>query len=222
MLSSRRALALSLPLPFALALTACGSPSYHYVKNSDEHTYFKVPAGWHEIDEKSLNATLNETDPDSATAEVINKITWSTAFDADDDPSAGHLLGLGSDHPFVYATVRRLSDAEQGAVSLNQLRDIFLPVTEGSRQAAAQNGSGLRGFELLRDDILTPGHGIRGIRATYNYSAALGGLQTFDLTAYTSDDGRLFWMVIRCSAKCFKDRKSELDAIAASFTVRNS
>ncbi|GAA3216151.1 hypothetical protein [Actinocorallia longicatena] len=220
--SARRALALALLSPLALTLSACGDPSYHYVKNSGDKTYFRVPAEWHEIDEKSLNSALNDTDPDSATAEVIDKITWSVAYDADAKPSAAHLLGLGSDQPFVYATVRRLTDPEQGTISLNHLRDLFLPVTETSRQTASDNGTGLRGFELLRDELLTPGHGVRGVRTTYNYSAALGGLQTFDLTAYASDDGHLYWMIVRCSAKCFKDRKSELDAIAESFTVRNT
>lgn len=214
-----RALILSM-IPLALSLTACGDPSYHYVKNSDDKTYFKVPADWHKVDEKALNNALNSTDPDSATAAVIEKITWSVAYDADSKPSANHLLGLGSDQPFVYVTVRKLSPDEQGAVSLNHLRDLFLPVTEGGRQNAEQTGSGLQGFELLRDEVLAPGNGVRGVRTTYNYSAALGGLQTFDLTAYTSDDGHLYWMVVRCSAKCFKERSGELNAIATSFTVR--
>lgn len=218
--SARRAFALTLLLPLALPLSACGAPSYHYVKNSSDQTYFKVPAQWHEIDEKALHTALSDVDPDSATSEAIDKITWSVAYDADADPSASHLLGLGSDQPFVFATVRRLTDTEQGAISLNLLRDLFLPVTESARQKASESGTGLSGFELLRDDVLTPGDGIRGVRTTYSYSASLSGLQTFDLTAYTSDDGQLYWMVIRCSAKCFKDRKSELDAIAESFTVR--
>jgi len=218
--SPRGALAFLL-LPLALLLSGCGSPSYHYVKNSEDKTYFKVPAAWHRIDEKALNTALNSVDPNSATAEMIDKITWSVAYDADTKPSASHLLGLGSDQPFVYATVRKLSADEVGAISLNQLRDIFLPVTETARKTAADNGSQLQGFELLRDDLLTPGHGVRGVHTTYSYSASISGLQTFDLTAYTSDDGRLFWMVVRCSAKCFKERSSELDAISKSFTVRN-
>ncbi|MEO5878062.1 MAG: hypothetical protein ABIS86_18955 [Streptosporangiaceae bacterium] len=210
-------------LPSALLLTACGSPSYHYVKNSGDRTYFKVPADWHRIDDKSLTTALNPTvDPASATAAVLDKATWSAAFDADDEPSASHLFGIGNDQPFVYATVSRMTRDEAGALSLNQLRDLFLPVTEAARKTATDRGVELQGFELLRDDLLTPGHGVRGVHTTYNYVVSIGALQTFDLTAYASDDGRLFWMVVRCSARCFKDRSSELDTIATSFTVRNT
>jgi hypothetical protein len=202
------------------ALAACGSPQYTYVKNSGEKTYFKVPAGWHKIDQATLDRVLTSEDPDSASAEVRKKISWSIAYDAATDPSANHLLGTGSSQPFVYATIRQLSDSERGVISLNHLRDIFLPVTDQARQTAASQGAPFDDFELLRDQELTPGGGIRGVRETYNYTVPLGGLQTFDLTAYLSDDGHMFLMIVRCTAKCFKQRSGELESIIKSFTVR--
>ncbi|GAB2818968.1 hypothetical protein GCM10022221_16190 [Actinocorallia aurea] len=202
-------------------LAACGAPSYHYVKNSEDKTYFKVPATWHRIEEQPLNLVVGGADADSATAARVNATSWSVGFDADGDPSAGHLVDSGSDAPFVYANVRPLSEEQRGVISLNMLRDLFLPVTETSRTAAEQGGNGLPGFELLRDEILTPGEGLRGVRVVYSYDFTLGLRQTFDQTAYTSDDGRLFWLVIRCSARCFSERADELDSIATSFTVRN-
>jgi hypothetical protein len=204
-----------------MALSACGSPGYHYVKNSGEKTYFKVPAEWRKIDQKALDTTLSNDDPDSASARLRPKLTWSVAYDADSDPDPTHLYGLGSDKPFVYALIRPLSTAERDAVSLNQLRDSFLPVTTESRQALAEQGSPLTDFELLRDDELKPGGGLRGVRTTYNYMLpTLPILQTFDVTSYSSDEGRLYVLVIRCSAHCYQERKGELDSVARSFTVR--
>lgn len=204
-----------------MTLSACGSPGYHYVKNSAEKTYFKVPSEWRKIDQKALDAALTNEDPDSASARLRPKLTWSIAYDADPSPEPDHLYGLGSDKPFVYAVIRPLTSEERGAISLNQLRDTFLPVTAESRQSLLEQGSPLTGFELLRDDELKPGHGLRGVRTTYNYMLpTLPILQTFDVTSYSSDEGRLYVLVIRCSAHCYQERRGELDSVARSFTVR--
>jgi hypothetical protein len=40
----------------ALGLSACGAPSYTYVADSSAQTYYKVPYGWHQISQQSLNA----------------------------------------------------------------------------------------------------------------------------------------------------------------------
>ena len=43
-------------LALAVAGAACSSSGYHYVKNSDDRTYFKVPDGWKLYDEDELTA----------------------------------------------------------------------------------------------------------------------------------------------------------------------
>lgn len=211
--------ALVTALPAASA--GCGASEYTYVKNSEAKTYFKVPAEWRRIDQAALEAALVDADPDSATAELNRRLTWSVAFDAEDPPDPYHLYGMGGDQPFVYALVRRLTDEQHGMISLNVMRDVFLPVTEEARTAAAERGTTFTGFELLRDDTLKPGDGLRGVRVTYNYQVPpLGMLQTFDVTSYASDEGRLYVLVLRCSARCYKERRGEFDSIAESFTVR--
>ncbi|WP_395107439.1 hypothetical protein [Actinomadura sp. SCN-SB] len=214
------------PLAFAavlpLALSGCGSPDYHYVKNSEQKTYFKVPSEWHRIDQRTLDGILSADDPDSAAARARPRLVWSVAYDAHEVPHPTHLYGVASDQPFVWAVVRPLSKKEQDAVSLDMLRDTFLPVTENGRAELAQRGGQLAGFELTRDQVLTPGGGLRGVRTTFNYRLPTSpDLQTFDVTAYVSDAGRLYVMVLRCSTRCFHQRAAELDAIARSFTVRN-
>jgi hypothetical protein len=206
-------------------LASCGSSHYTYVKNSSLKTYFKVPAGWSEINQsgmKDVDASLNGVDPDSGMASLLKKISWSVGYDAADPAEPIHLLSIDSARPFVYASIQAMTPKEANATSYDTLRNNFLPVTDEAREYADQQGRLFPGFELLYDKVLTPGHGMRGVRTVYNYKfSQLAPLQTIDVTAYASDDGIMYRLIIRCSARCYQDRKSELDTIATSFTVRS-
>jgi hypothetical protein len=204
------------------ALLACGSPQYTYVKNSGDQTYFKVPTTWHKIDAKPIDPAVTGDSPDSAISR--SRGMWSVAYDADAHPTADHLLTLISEEPIVYAGVYQLTKDEHDAYSLNQLRDSFLPVTDSARQLASQRAQGapLPRLELLYDQELTPGDGIRGVREVYNYDLPIGGVQTFDLTAYLSDRGQVYVLLLHCSARCYRSRAKEINSVAMSFTVRKT
>jgi hypothetical protein len=205
---------------FAVALAGCGEPAYTYIKNSGDHTYFKVPRNWHQVNRDELDDPFSSADPDSAQKQLEKRLIWSIAYDAAPIPAAAHMFS-SSDQPFVYSSVRPLTQSQQGGVSFDTLRNLVLPVTDARRQAAAQAGFNVDSFELLRDDVLTPGKGIRGIRVVYNYQFQ-GVLDTFDQTAYVNDAAsRMYFLLIRCSARCYRQRTAELDGIATSFTVRS-
>jgi hypothetical protein len=203
---------------------ACGAPEFTYVKNSGKKTYFKVPHDWHQIGTSSLDDLLSGTNPDSAAASVRQQSWWSVAYDASTDPAPEHLVTNGeTDAPIVYARIASLSTTQQNEVSLDLLRNIFLPVTDDARQAAAASSSQLTGFELVHDEVLTPSSGLHGVRVIYDYELANGVLHTFDQTALVNNDGsKLYLLIIRCSTSCYRQRSSELDTIAKSFTVRSS
>ena len=100
--------------------------------------------------------------------------------------------------PTVFARVSQLSPEQLSQVSLDSLRNLFLPVSSARQQAAA-SGQAFEGFELIRDDVLTS-DGLRGVRSTYNYEIS-GGLQTFDLSAFVNDEnGKVYMLLVRCSA----------------------
>jgi len=203
-------------------LGACGTPEFTYVKNSERKTYFKVPHHWHETGTEALDDRLSGVNPDSAAKQLRQQSWWSVAYDASADPASEHLItGRATDQPIVYARVAQLSPAQQNMVSLDLLRDVFLPVTDAARQEAAAT-SQLTGFELLRDDVLTPAGGLHGVRVVYDYELADGVLHTFDQTALVNTDGStLYLLIIRCSTSCYRERSDELDTIATSFTVRS-
>ena len=200
----------------------CGAPEFTYVKNSGQKTYFKVPHDWHAIGTRSLDDVLSDTNPDSATTKLRQQLWWSVAYDASADPTPDHLLtNEVTNQPIVYARVAQLTEAQQNAVSLDMLRDAFLPVTDDAREAAAATIP-LTGFELVHDEVLTPSSGLHGVRVIYDYELADGVLHTFDQTALVNNDGsKVYLLIIRCSTTCYRERSSELDTIAKSFTVRS-
>lgn len=202
--------------------TGCAAPEYTYVKNSDQKTYFKIPHEWHQIETDDLDDYLTGANPDSAASVIRQQRWWSVAYDADADPSPGHLTtSLVTDEPVVYARVAQLTEPQQNAVSLDGLRDLFLPVTADAREAAASTGQ-LTGFELLKDEVLTPDDGTHGVRVVYDYDLGQGVLHTFDLTALVNNTGdKLYLLFIRCTTSCYRERADELDTIATSFTVRS-
>ncbi|MFF5291931.1 hypothetical protein [Paractinoplanes globisporus] len=205
-----------------MVAASCAAPEYTYVKNSGQKTYFKVPHEWHETGTNSLDDMLSGTNPDSAGAAVRQQSWWSVAYDAANTPDAEHLLTNSiTDKPIVYARIAQLSESQQNAVSLDMLRDVFLPVTDDAREAAASSVD-LTGFELVHDEVLTPTSGLHGVRVVYDYELGGGVLHTFDETALVNNDNsKLYLLIIRCSTSCYRERSAELDTIATSFTVRS-
>ncbi|MGV9776338.1 hypothetical protein [Streptosporangium sp. NPDC003464] len=204
-------------------LTGCAGPEFTYVRHDDGHTYFKVPATWRKVDQRELDRATTGEDPESAAARLRRRLVWSIGYDAHAEPSAGHLLGHGTgDEPFVFAKVTTLLPEARDAVSLNGMRNSVIPVTEPLRKEYAQvPGYPLTGFELLADEVLQPGDGLRGVHVRFNYAVRGAGTQTFDLTSYLAGDGgQISTLLIRCSAGCYRRRAAEFDRIAHSFKVK--
>lgn len=203
--------------------TGCGKPEFNYVTNSDDKTYFKVPSGWAQVDGSPVDEFFIPINPESEAARNLKRLRWSTAFDAASDPTADHMISrYPTSEPVVYSLVLHLPPTLQNVVSYDFLRDFFWPVTERARAQATQAGSPLTGFELINDEILPPSDGVRGVRVIYNYELPTMTVHTFDLTAYTNhDSSTVYFLLIRCTARCYRERAVELDGIATSFTVRS-
>jgi hypothetical protein len=209
----------------ALAGTACGQPQYHYVKDSDRHLFFKVPRDWPRLNQQELNQAedrvAGSTGPE--TAKIVRSLVWSIAYEDSDDPKLQRIFGSEAlQGPLVYSKVRRLPESQRSSVSLDALRNIYLPVTAEARLARIAAGTPLRGFVLHKDEVLDLGDGLRGVHVQYGYLVD-AQQQTFDVTALANKDAsRVYHLVVQCSAKCFAERRQEIDEIVASFTVRES
>lgn len=204
------------------ALLACGAPEYQYVTNSADRTYVRIPTSWKPFEQQQLDAVFG-IDPAMTAADVG---IWHVAYDAADAPSVDHVVGWSATAPAVIVAVRQVPESERGELSLDRLRDMFLPVSPGTRGLLAQDplaAAGYTDFALFSDEVLTPGGGLRGVHVVYRY--AFGGLppQTLDQTAYVNDDAsRIYLMLVRCTTTCYADRHEEISKVVSSFTVRGS
>ncbi|WP_345384742.1 hypothetical protein [Pseudonocardia yuanmonensis] len=199
-------------------LAGCGAPSWTYVTNSTDRTYLKVPTSWKQVDPAELESQLGVTPAKDSTEGV-----WIQAYDSDARPSLDHIIGESAESPAILVTVQPIPEKSRGQISLDTVRDFIYPVSDTARQTMQLGGqqSGLTGFTLLGDEVLTPGDGIRGVHTVFSYRVNGGEPQIFDQTGYLNDDAsKLYLALARCSADCFEKRQSEIDGVVSSFTVR--
>ena len=196
-----------------VAVAGCGAPQYTYVANSSESTYFKVPHGWHQISAGALQ---------KAEAQVqYPPGGWQVAYEAGGSPTASDFLGFGSDQPFVFAEIGPLTQAGSQDLSYNVLRDIFLPVTSTTRQNEPA-GYPLTGFKQIRDENLTPGQGVHGVRETFDYTLN-GATDTFDEIALTNAEQTVvYFLVLHCTESCYSSDQTAINDVMSSFTIRSS
>jgi len=212
LMSRGRSIGLGMTL-LALLVTGCAAPQFTYVTNSSAHTYFKVPDGWSQIKSSALAA---------ATKSAPNSTVWSVGYDADFRPAAAHVLGATDAAPFAYSVVAPVNQTTTNALSYNELRDFFLPVTSAGRAAAAKSGFPLTNFHLLRDTTLTLTQGVHGVRVTFEYTYPGTGTNTFDQVALTNaDDTEVYLLLVHCLSSCYSKHQSQIDTVMNSFTVRS-
>ena len=194
-----------------VAIVGCGASQYHYVADSADNAYFKVPPGWHQVSPSSLQSAEGSQSQEGT-------YLWSVAYDSATSPSVGHIFSATAT-PVAYSSVVSLSAAERNDLSFNSMRDLLLPVTSAARKAASANHEELSGFASLSDQVITDSHNDRGIREIFDYD--LGpSLETFDLTVLVnSSTTKLYFLLVHCVASCFVANYKQISTVVGSFTV---
>ena len=201
-------------LLLGVTVTGCGAPQYTYVANSSESTYFKVPHGWHQINANALQHAMQEVLGSAGAG-------WQVAYEAGTQPNANDFLSFGADQPFVFAEIGTLSSTTSQELSYDSLRDFFLPVTSTARQSEPA-GFPLTDFKQIRDQVLTPGLGVHGVRETFDYTYQ-GSTDTFDEIALTNaEDTVVYFLVLHCTTNCYSSDQTEINDVMSSFTIRSS
>jgi len=196
-----------------VGLSACGSPAYTYVADSKASTYYKVPAEWHQISQKDLNAALVAAGGSGAGV-------WSTAFDAAASPSGSNFLAPSIAKPFVFAEVGTLSPTVSNELSYNTLRDFLLPVTSDARTQDAAGGFPLTNFKQLRDQTIKAKQGVHGVRETFQYTFPGGTVDTFDEDVLTNADQTIvYFLMVHCEDSCYSGNQNNINTVMSSFTV---
>jgi hypothetical protein len=201
-------------LLLGVTLSGCGAPQYTYVANSSESTYFKVPHGWHQINGTALQHAMEQVLGNPGAG-------WQVAYEAGSDPNANDFLSFAANQPFVFAEVGTLTSAASQGLSYDSLRDFFLPVTSTARQSVPQ-GFPLTDFKQIRDENLTPGLGVHGVRETFDYTYE-GATDTFDQIALTNAEQTVvYFLMLHCTTSCYSNDQTEINDVMTSFTVRSS
>jgi hypothetical protein len=204
----------ALLLGLGVTLSGCAAPQFTYVANSGQSTYFKVPHGWHKISDSSLANELKST--------IGAGGGWQIAYEGGRAPSASDFLSFGATQPFVFADVGQLTATASNQLSYNGLRDYLFPVTSTARQNATAQGFPLSGFKQIRDQTLTLGQGVHGVRETFEYSYN-GVTDTFDQVALTNANQTiLYLLLLHCTTSCYSSDQSEINDVMSSFTIRSS
>ena len=203
-------------LLLGVTVTGCGAPAYTYVANSSESTYFKVPHSWHKIGNNDLNRVLQQLGGGSG--------AWQVAYEAGGKATANDFISFDTAQPFVFAEIGQLNSTASREISYDSLEDMFgLPVSSQARQAEPSNYP-LTNFKQIRDEVLTRGQGVHGVRETFQYTDPTANLtDTFDEVALTNADQTvLYLLVLHCTSDCYNNDQTEINDVMSSFTVRSS
>jgi hypothetical protein len=197
-------------LLLGVTLTGCAT-QFTYVANTSQHAYFKVPSDWHKIGSAALAAQLNAN----------GTVDWLIGYEPGGKPTANDFNSVRTSRPFVFADVGPLNSTVVNELSYNTLRDIILPVTDTARSNAAAQGSTLSGFQQIRDQMISSGQGVHGVRETYQYTFS-GVSDTFDQIALTNANQTILYLLyVHCTSSCFRHNQAAINEIMSSFTVRS-
>ena len=210
-LGRARSAVVLLLLAAPLALVACAGTGYHYVKSSENKTYFKVPDSWKLYDQDSvldaLKGALSKDEIDQR-----RDTMWTTVFDASPDPSLNHLASNRPNYPLGQAVVRPLSPDASDAASLQSLRNIFFSVDDALQAGNAH----VSAYEPRRArrwfPRLPPG-------CTGRREDGLDHLQSD--RALRPGNSKVYAISIYCTTECYDKYESKIDSVIKSWTVKD-
>jgi hypothetical protein len=203
-------------LVLGIGLSGCASSQYAGVSDAAGDVHFTVPGSWRPIGAAALAAELQSAVGGSDGA-------WTAAYEAGSRQEAADFLSFGITQPFVFAEYGTLNATASRQLSDQTLRDFFLPVTSAGRSDAVSKGFPLIGFRSLRDQVLTLGGGVRGVRETFDYTDNRTGnhqADTWDEDVMT-DSGHtvVFVLVVHCTIACYGRNQAEIAHLMSSVTT---
>lgn len=199
-------------LLLGIGLSGCAAAGDTGVSDPTRQVHFTVPGGWRPIGASALAAELKSTIGAQGGA-------WTVAYEAGSRQRAADFLGFGSAQPFVFADFGQLTATASREMSDDGLRDILFPLTLTARQNAANQGYPLTDFKQLRDQVLTLGHGVHGVRETFDYTYQQHA-DTWDMDALTDTaHTAVFLLLVHCTTACYGRYQAEITHLMSSVTT---
>jgi len=104
-------------------------------------------------------------------------------------------------------------------MSDDELRDILFPVTLTARQNAYNQGYPLTPSRRGRDQLLTLGHGVHGVRETFDYTYHQQA-DTWDMDALTNAAHTVvFLLLVHCTTACYGRYQADITHLLSSVTT---
>jgi hypothetical protein len=199
-------------LAFGVLVAGCSGGGYHYVKSSEDKTYFKVPSRWTLFDEGDIIDGFGRDLTDSERRAELDG-AWQVAFDAAPKPSLEHVVDARADHPSGLAVVRSLDFDTADAISTSSLRNFFVDIDTGLQEGTAD----VTEYEELQLD-----GGFRGIHMVATVEVS-GRPMTIDQTMLLDQaTTKLYVLLVSCSNVCYEDNEGQIQRVVDSWTVRKT
>ncbi len=207
----------------ALVGTSCSvtNDGYTFVKNSRENLFFKLPDEWKQY--PVTIATVTDR-PVTATGELSR---WAIEFDGAAKPNKKHLIERVAAAPVGFSEAFPLSSKGQDEISEKALRTMVLQellVEPADPFDLVDQVPGR--FEIVDYKQIRNKKGVWGHKIIVNIQMdsidgetpqwlTVGQKIYLDRKAET-----LRRLVIRCSATCYRSKRSQLDTVLNSFSFR--
>jgi hypothetical protein len=194
-----------------ILVAGCAGSGYHYVKNSDDKTYFKVPDKWRLYDEKTIIDRLGGNL--SAQEKRAQRVgAWQVAFDGNPQPSLRHLADAGAPYPSGIAIVRQLTFDDADSTSLQSLRNYFFDI-DGALDAQAAT---IRQYRNLQFD-----GGFHGIRMVAELQLEGGSVIDINQTAVVDQEtSKVYLLLVTCDRTCYTKNRSAINSVVDSWTIK--
>jgi len=213
---ARRRAALAAALSTGALLTAgCLGTKYTYISHPSTNTYLKLPPAWHVYNEDEVvrSRALGLT-PDQQSR--FKKQIWQEEFDASPDPSIDHLFDPTADHPAGIVRVRKLSVADQDAISVGSLRTELLP-TDPLGTAAS---TGTMEHVVSYTEVSRSG-GYRGSHLVVTVQSSSGERVIVDQLGFIDGKaGSTYLLVLACPPACYSANHAAINRIFDSWVLK--
>lgn len=193
-----------------LIASACASTGYHYVKNSDDKTYFKVPNEWKLFDAEQV-LERNAKGLSDRETDTLRELSWEVRFDAGPKPSLRNFKKADYAHPIGIAQVEELVQEASDAASISALRNLYFDI-----DAAAEAGQGL----IVSYEPVTLDGGFHGVHIVAEIPDEDGNTIVFNQKAVLDQlTSKFYAVVVFCNARCYDDNTDDIERLVDSWTV---
>lgn len=208
-MAGRRALVITAAAGAALGLSACAS-DYRYVNNTQEGTFFRVPAS---MEVFRIRTKQPEDRLAPVTALGANE-GWSIVFDDHDDPSPDHAADPAPEAIVGQAEIIPIDSSTSDSLSVKQARAVL---AGGDDPLDATDAS----TEVVSFTTLNKPGGLTGSRVVFNREVRDGVWTTYDQSSLVDVAGhKVYFFEVKCESACFKAQRQQISQIVDSWQVR--